>query len=478
MTTDLLKSVSFDASNYEQWIAGKSALPSRHGIKVAASKLAKHLFPFQSDLTRWALMKGQAAIFADTGLGKTFMQLEWARHVAKQGRVLILTPLAVAQQTVEEAIRFESRFGFEARYQTNDNAADDNWRGAIVTNYDRLSGFDPARFAGVVLDESSILKNMDGKTRNLLIEMFRETPYKLCCSATPAPNDFTELGNHSEFLGAKTRVEMLSEYFIHDGGSTADWRLKGHAVEAFWEWIATWGAFVKRPSDLGYSDEGFDLPPLTVDTLTIGVDHEDAQKMGRLFADNVRTLNDARATRRATMSKRVSAAVELTRGEEPAIVWCELNEEAEACAAAIEGAINVQGSDDADVKVERLLGFAHGKYRVLVTKAKIAGAGMNFQRCARMVFLGASHSYEQTYQSIRRCWRFGQTRPVNVTIIMAETEGGILENYRRKESEAEKLSAQMTARIADYVRRDVAGMNPPRWNAYKPTKEMELPSWM
>jgi hypothetical protein len=348
----------------------------------------------------------------------------------------------------------------------------------VVTNYDRLHNFDPAQFAGVVLDESSILKNMDGKTRNLLIEMFAETPFKLCCSATPAPNDFTELGNHSEFLGTKTRVEMLSEFFVHDGGSTSDWRLKGHAVGIFWEWIATWGAFAKKPSDLGYPDEGFNLPPLTVKTHMVEVDHEDAAKMGRLFADNVRTLNEGRETRRATMDKRVAAVLELTRGDEPALVWCELNDEADAVAAAIEGAVNVQGSDDVEVKVDRLLGFAQGRYRVLVSKAKIAGAGLNFQRCSRMVFMGASHSYEQMYQSIRRCWRFGQTKPVEVTIIMAETEGGILENYRRKEAEAEKLSAEMTARIADYVRRDVAGMNPKRWNEYEPKKDIEVPLWL
>ena len=462
--------------NYDHYIAGKIKTQVPSGF-TPDHDLTDALFDWQWRVVKWALTQGRAALFEECGLGKTLQQLVWAREVAEYtGKpVLILCPLAVASQTIREAAKFrlpEVRF-VEAHHEITDS-------GVFISNYEKLEHIEESipRLGGVVLDESSILKSFTGKTRAALTGKFSRTPFRLCCTATPSPNDFTELGNHSEFLGAKTRVEMLSEYFVHDGGSTADWRLKGHAVEAFWEWIATWGAFVKRPSDLGYSDEGFDLPPLTVDTLTIGVDHEDAQKMGRLFADNVRTLNDARATRRATMSKRVSAAVELTCGDEPAIVWCELNEEAEACAAAIEGAINVQGSDDADVKIERLLGFAHGKYRVLVTKAKIAGAGMNFQRCARMVFLGASHSYEQTYQSIRRCWRFGQTRPVNVTIIMAETEGGILENYRRKEAEAEKLSAQMTARIADYVRRDVAGMNPPRWNAYKPTKEMELPSWM
>lgn len=454
---------------YQDWIEKRSAIPPRSGIIVPRTDIAPHLFEFQKDLTQLALKKGRFALFADTGLGKTVMQVEWTRHVTKQGRVLILTPLAVAQQTVAEA----ARFGVTIAYMPEDDLSL-----AGVTNYDRLHRFDPAQFAGIVLDESSILKNMDGKTRNLLIEMFAETPYKLCCSATPAPNDFTELGNHSEFLGAKTRVEMLSEYFVHDGGSTADWRLKGHAVGAFWEWIASWGAFVKKPSDLGYSDDGFNLPPLTVSTRLVEVDHEDAAKMGRLFADNVRTLNEGRATRRATMEKRIAAAVELTQGSEPALVWCELNDEADAVAEAIDGAVQVAGSDDPDVKIERLLGFALGKYRVLVTKAKIAGAGLNLQRCSRMVFMGASHSYEQMYQSIRRCWRFGQTKPVDVTIIMAETEGDILANYRRKEAEAEKLSAEMTARIADYVRRDVAGMNPKRWNTYEPTKSIEVPKWL
>jgi len=454
---------------YQDWIEKRSAIPPRSGIIVPRTDIAPHLFEFQKDLTQLALKKGRFALFADTGLGKTVMQVEWTRHVTKQGRVLILTPLAVAQQTVAEA----ARFGVTIAYMPEDDLSL-----AGVTNYDRLHRFDPAQFAGIVLDESSILKNMDGKTRNLLIEMFAETPYKLCCSATPAPNDFTELGNHSEFLGAKTRVEMLSEYFVHDGGSTADWRLKGHAVGAFWEWIASWGAFVKKPSDLGYSDDGFNLPPLTVSTRLVEVDHEDAAKMGRLFADNVRTLNEGRATRRATMEKRIAAAVELTRGKEPALVWCELNDEADAVTEAIKGAVQVAGSDDPDVKIERLLGFAQGKYRVLVTKAKIAGAGLNLQRCSRMVFMGASHSYEQMYQSIRRCWRFGQTKPVDVTIIMAETEGEILANYRRKEAEAEKLSQEMTARISDYVRRDVAGMNPKRWNAYKPTKPIEVPKWL
>lgn len=458
-------------STYHEWIEAKSSIPPRMGLTVTPEEIGSHLFPFQRDLTQWALKKGRAAIFADTGLGKTAMQLEWARIVsARMGRVLILTPLAVAQQTVAEGVKF----GDECYYLGEDDPA----ISVVVTNYDRLHRFDPAQFGGVVLDESSILKNMDGKTRNTLIEMFAETPFKLCCSATPAPNDFTELGNHSEFLGAKSRVEMLSEYFVHDGGSTADWRLKGHAVSAFWEWIASWGAFVKRPSDLGYSDEGFILPALNVTTRMVDVDHDDAQKMGRLFADNVRTLNEGRATRRATMSKRIEAAVELTRGDEPALVWCELNDEADAVTDAIEGAVQVAGSDSIEEKVDRLLGFAEGRYRVLVTKAKIAGMGLNLQRCARMVFLGVSHSYEQTYQSIRRCWRFGQTRPVEVTIIMAETEGGILENYRRKEAEAEKLSTEMTARIADYVRRDVRGMNPKRWNAYDPNETMEIPKWL
>ncbi len=456
--------------DYHGWIEKRSTAPRRSGISANRADLAGHLFEFQKDLVQWALKKGRAALFADTGLGKTAMQLEWARHVSNKGRVLILTPLAVAQQTVHEG----ERFGVPCAYMP----FDDGQTFIVVTNYDRLENFDPAQFAGVVLDESSILKNMNGKTRNLLIEMFAETPYKLCCSATPAPNDFTELGNHAEFLGAKSRVEMLSEYFVHDGGSTADWRLKGHAVAAFWEWIASWGAFVKKPSDLGYDDSAFNLPPLKVTTRMVEVDHSDAQKMGRLFSDTVRTLNEGRATRRATMEKRIAEAVRLAAGAEQALVWCELNDEADACAAAIPGAVQVAGSDDPNDKIDRLLGFAEGRYRVLVTKAKIAGMGLNFQGCHRIIFMGASHSYEQMYQSIRRCWRFGQTEPVEVTIIMAETEGEILANYRRKEAEAERLSGEMTSRIADYVRRDVAGMNPKRWNEYKPTKAMEVPKWI
>jgi superfamily II DNA or RNA helicase len=416
--------------DYEQWVANKFSVARFDGVEPG--EMSPAMFPHQRDLVRWALRKGRAAIFADTGLGKSIMELEWARHVSRHGRVLILTPLAVAQQTVAEG----RKFGIECVYRRED-AGD----AVTVTNYDMMHAFDASAFVGIVLDESSILKSFTGSTRNALIESFAQTPYRLACTATPAPNDFTELGNHSEFLGVKSRVEMLAEYFAHDGGSTQDWRVKGHAVSAFWRWVASWGAIVKTPEDLGHDGSAYRLPPLRMHEHTIHVEHEDAWSEGFLFAPDVKTLSEARATRRATIDKRVAKAAELAAGEAPAIVWCELNAEGDAVTAAIPGAVQVAGSDDNETKTERLEGFATGRYRVLVTKGSVAGFGLNFQHCARMVFMGASHSYEQTYQSIRRCWRFGQTRPVDVHILRAETEGAIVANYRRKEADAERLAA-------------------------------------
>lgn len=453
---------------YAEWIGRKSAVVPVEGID--ASDIAAHLFPHQRDLVTWALRRGRAAIFADTGLGKSAMQLEWARHVAMRGRVLILAPLAVSHQTVAEG----RRFGVGVTILRED----DGQSPIVITNYEMMDKFDPAQFAGIVLDESSILKAFDGKMRNAILDAYRAVPFRLACTATPAPNDFTELGNHAEFLGVKSRVEMLAEYFCHDGGSTQDWRIKGHAVQPFWDWVATWGATVKRPSDLGHDDAGYALPPLRMHDHVIGVDHETAKAAGRLFLDDVVSLADARVTRRATLEARVHKIAELCAGTEPALVWCELNDEADAVERAVPGAVQVSGSDDADVKAERLLGFAEGRYRVLVTKPKIAGFGMNWQVCNRVIFAGASYSYEQTYQAIRRCWRFGQTRPVDVHIIRAETEGGVIANYRRKEADAERLGAEMTARVSAAVAREVLGQDSRRWNAYAPNVTMDVPTWI
>lgn len=454
--------------SYEAFIASKGATVAFPGIDGVT--IDPRMFDHQAALVRWALRRGRAAIFADTGLGKTLMEIEWATHVAKFGRVLILAPLAVAEQTVREAHRFGHP---DVKYLRKDAGTTQ----IVVANYEMLPHFDPTSFVGVVLDESSILKSYTGSIRTALIESFAGTPYRLACTATPAPNDFTELGNHSEFLGVRSRVEMLAEFFIHDGGATQDWRIRGHAVVPFWKWVASWGAVVKRPSDLGFDDTKFNLPPLRMIEHSIPVGTEDAHAAGFLFAPAAMTLSEQRATRRATLSGRVSRAAELADGDGPCIVWCELNDEADACEAAIDGAIQVRGSDDPDTKRDALIGFADGVHRVMVTKASIAGYGLNWQHCRRMIFVGASHSYEQTYQSIRRCWRFGQTAPVEVHFIRTETEAAIVANYRRKEADSERMSQAMTAQVSDTLRAEI-GSSVREFNAYHPTDAMTIPSWL
>lgn len=456
------------AEGYEEYIRRKSDVTLPSGLSEHGA-LSDALFDYQRDLVTWALRRGRAALFADTGLGKTLMQLEWARHVSEQvGPVLVLTPLAVAEQTVREG----ARFGIEATL-----SRDGTVYPITVTNYEMLDRFDAGAFAGVVLDESSILKAYDGKTRTAIIETFAATRFKLACTATPAPNDHTELGNHAEFLGIKTRVEMLAEYFCHDGGNTQVWRLKGHAEDVFWKWVCTWAAVLRSPADLGYDGSSHVLPELRMHEHVISIDHTDAWSEGYLFAPDARTLSEQRATRRATMAQRVSVAAELADGDEPVVIWCELNAEGDALEKAIPGAVQVQGSDDVETKRDRLLGFASSKYRVLITKPSIAGFGMNWQHCARMIFVGASHSYEQTYQAIRRCWRFGQTRPVDVHVIRAETEGAITANFNRKAEDHREMVDGMVAQMRTIQRAEMQGIRR-EWNEYEPRLEMVVPEWV
>ena len=455
-----------DGVTYNTWINSKSETTRFNS--APSGDIGDALFDHQKAIVRWALRKGRSAIFADTGLGKTLMQLEWARHVSAAGPVLILAPLAVAAQTVGEG----ALFGIDVVYRQAP-------QGDLITitNYERLGAFDPSIYAGIVLDESSILKAYSGKIRNQIIESFSETPYRLACTATPAPNDHTELGNHSEFLGIKSRVEMLAEYFVHDGGSTQNWRLKGHAIDEFWRWVCTWGAVLKRPSDLGFSDDGYNLPPLRMHERVIRVDHKDAWSAGMLFAPSAAGLNEQRAVRRATTGKRVDLAAELADSGGSVLIWCELNREADAVSRAIPDAVQVAGSDSPEVKADRLNRFARGEIRVLVTKPKIAGFGMNMQVCSRMVFMGASHSYEQTYQAVRRCWRFGQKSPVDVFVIRAETEAAIIANFRRKESDAERLASEMVARVRDSLVAEIGGTGR-EWNPYNPIEQMIVPDWI
>lgn len=456
-------------SDYGEFIATKSRSVAFDACPRAGD-LAPHLFPHQRAIVDWALRRGRCAVFSDTGTGKTAMQIEWARNVSTAGRVLILAPLAVAEQTVREA----ARFGVHVEYARAANETDSR---IVITNYDMLDHFTDEAWVGVILDESSILKAYDGKTRTAIIEAFGAAPFRLACTATPAPNDHTELGNHAEFLGIRSRVEMLAEYFCHDGGDTATWRLKGHAVDLFWRWVCTWAVTLKKPSDIGFDDKGYDLPPLTMKEHVVSVDDNLAQKAGLLFAPDANTLSEQRATRRMTMERRAEKASELAAIDGPVLIWCELNDEADEIERRIPGAVQVRGSDDRETKRERLLGFSEGRYRVLVSKPSICGFGLNWQHCATVIFAGASHSYEQTYQAIRRCWRFGQAKPVTVHVIRAETESAIVANFRRKEADAERMSREMVERMRETMAAAV-GVSARQTNAYNPQVQMTVPAWV
>lgn len=464
---------------YSAFLASKVRLAPPRGIESSVP-MPDGMKPFQADLTRWALRRGRAAIFAGTGLGKTLMQLAWANAVARDadGKILILTPLAVAQQTVAEA----KKFGIDGVAYALDRESQSSR--IVITNYDRFEKFDPADFVGIVLDESSIIKSHSSKTRAILIKSCVGIPYRLCCTATPAPNDWVELGNHSEFLGAMTEKEMLAMFFVHDGSVRAGeadsgdgWRLKRHAEDAFWRWVSSWGAMVRHPRDLGYDDPGYDLPPLVRHQVTVPVEYKPTD--GMLFPIEARTMSERLSARRESVEDRVVAAAKIVNAEpdRPWLVWCNLNTESEALAKAIPRALEVKGSDDRDQKAERLLGFIDGKPPVLVSKPSIAGFGMNFQHCADMVFVGLNDSFEQLYQAIRRCWRFGQTSPVNVYLVASELEGAVVANLEKKEAQYEAMGEAMAVHMRDLVRAEVRG-NAKTIDKVQPKVRMEVPQWL
>ena len=429
--------IPIEPKDYAKFLEGKVASDVATGL-TRIPRISTDLYDFQRDIVSWALTRGRAAIFADCGLGKTPMQLEWARHIP--GDVLILAPLAVAAQTVREGKKFRVKI-------TRCWSQADVKPGINITNYERLEDFDASKFTGVVLDESSILKSYDGKTRSLIIEAFSRTPFRLAATATPSPNDYMELGNHSEFLGVMTRSEMLAMYFVHDGAETQKWRIKGHAKADFWQWVCSWAVMIRKPSDLGYPNGRFKLPALEMK------EHIVLAKQvacGDLFSMPAATLQERIRARSATIDDRSAAAANLVNKiKEPWIVWCNLNGESGRLVKLIPDAVEVRGANTPDQKESAMIGFSDGTIRVLVTKPSIAGFGMNWQHCSNIAFVGLSDSYEEFYQAVRRCWRFGQKKPVTAHLIIADIEGAVLRNIKRKEKDSANMAKEMVKNMGD-----------------------------
>jgi hypothetical protein len=420
--------------DYETFLEGKWAAAPRLGVEVDTEALHDSLYAWQAEIVRWACDVGRAAIWADTGLGKTRMQLEWARVSAgSEGVALVVAPLAVCAQTVREAAAMD----LDTRYVRSGEEI--SGPGIYVTNYEMVERIDPDGLAAVVLDEASILKQSTGATRTMLIGHFAGVPRRLACTATPAPNDPEELTNQAAFLGVMTRANMLAAYFVHDQDG---WRPKGHARGPMFRWMASWALAIRRPSDLGYSDDGYDLPGLVIEPHLIPVEVE---AVDQLFATDLGGVGGRSRIRKATLVARCEHAAEIVKAEpaEPWLIWCGLNDEAELLAELIPGAVNVTGSMTPEEKADALLAFADGETACLVTKARIAAFGLNLQACARMIFVGLSDSYEAYYQAIRRCYRYGQQRVVIAHVVLSEIEAQIAVNIARKEAEASSVTAEL-----------------------------------
>lgn len=454
---------------YQEFLKIKAI--SAKSVGFNAEKINKKLFPFQRDVVWWGLLKGRAAFFEDCGLGKTAQQLEWASQVVKHtnGKVLILTPLSVASQTLEEA----KKFGIDQVKHCSEGSEVEC--GITVTNYEKLHRFDLSMFQGIALDESSILKSKDGKYRTMLIELAQQIPFRSAWTATPAPNDFVEIGNHAEFLGVMRAPEMLSTFFIHDGGNTSSWRLKCHAVSKFWEWLCSWSVNIRKPSDIGYDDSGFNLPKLTIESVTVDCNCKEA---GMLFPMPASSLKERRDVRRSSLVDRAKKCAEIANeNNEQWIVWCDLNDESKTLSELICGSVEVTGADCEEKRSKAMLGFTSGEYRVLISKPGICGFGMNWQHAHNMIFCGLSDSYESYYQALRREYRFGQKSDVRVVIVTSNLEGAVVENIKRKQKQSDFMTSEMVKNMSRVSEVNVK-MSIKNTELYTPKEDMELPNFL
>lgn len=456
--------------NYHEFLETKKLQSVNAGFEIDRNSICPMAFDFQKDIIQWAVRKGKAAILTGCGTGKSIMSLEWSKAVANHtgGNVLIIAPLCVVDQTIREAKKFNVGKVKKCRSQK------DVEHGINITNYEMMEHFCMSGFAGVVLDESSILKGYTSHTTQYLTEVCRNVPYRLLCTATIAPNAYLETGTSCEFLGIMSRSEMLATYFIHDSGKTSDWRLKKSAESKFWEFFATWAIYFGNPSELGYEIDGYDLPELRMYTIIT----ESQVKDGELFAKAAETLEERRIARKESIEDRTEKVVELIKKnpDDQWLCWVDYNDESAVLHKKLNGSVEVKGSDDPEFKAEASIDFANGDIRYLVSKPSIFGFGSNFQSCHNMVFCGLSDSYERFYQAIRRCWRFGQDRPVDVYIIISEREINVLENIKRKEKQMEEMQRNMTALMKDVTLSEIHHTVRVTTD-YKPKKEMRKPVW-
>ena len=433
---------------YQEFLATKGFRHRAVGVRADVSQYHPDTMPFQSAVIGWALGKGRAALFAATGLGKTLMALQWAQQAGR--RTLIVAPLAVARQTARSE---GPKWGIPVQYARD--GSERSPEGITITNYERIDAFDADLFEAVVLDESSILKDQTSKTRTKLIAQFANVPMRLCCTATPAPNDIAEIANHAEFLGVMTRVEMLATFFVHDDEG---WRLRKHAQQDFYRWLASWSMTFTKPSDLGFDDGGYELPPLTITPIVIPSDH---CLPGQLFATGLKGVGDRSRVRRGTLSERIERVSEVVRAEPERawIAWCGLNDESSAMATAFPDATEVTGSQSADAKADALTAFASGAGSMLITKPSIGGFGLNLQRSSRQVFVGMNDSWESWFQAIRRSWRFGQTEPVHIYVVLSDQEEPIWHNVQRKEQEARRMTEGLVKHVRMFEQDEITHTN-------------------